>query len=1637
MGGLKHVYAQPAGWPLAARIPLIEVVDRHGNRLRYSYDGSGRVQEVRDDDDRFLHFEYGDCGLLERVLDHAGRSVVYWHDPDIEHLVEVVDTDGVALRHYRYDKPWLPEEMRHNIVEVVSSDGDTLVLNTYEEDPASWSWGRVTLQVRGEFAYQYRYTQLQSTPRLPEFRSVPAVRVEVLDPELAVTTSTFNGFGDLLDHRLRLVRDGSFRVVVHQFDYDEAGNRTMVRYPDGREEHRTYDHASADPRRRSLLLRREVRARTGFPDPSRIMWRGTYEPAFQLPRSVTDEDGNVTRYLYDLDAGTPGATGRLSEIRLPDATLDDGSAQSSTLWVELNVRGQCTAVVTAEGTRTELHYGTSGHELGLLSEVHHDVTGLDLVERFRYDPVGDVVAAHDATGGERRYAYDSHRRVRRQETVAVAGARAAVTIDRDADGDVVGITRPAGDYTDPILAGSDINDSIHRDPLGNVLRTVLAANTEHPRAVTQRVDYRGMPVSVVDALGTRVTQQFDERGMLLHKDSTGSDGTSLRETSVYDTSGRRVIHRTGPAADLRVDYTYDGFGRLSQVSSANGSIVEYEWGRDDLLVSESVTGDRGDGTAALLRLAAYDYDERGRLTKETVAVFADDPAAAVDSVTTYRYDGDNNRTAVTDPRGATTIFVHDALGRLVERRDAVGNATVHTYSGLDRLTRVERRDVTPAGVVSHAWEHAFDERGRRVRSTDPLGNSTVVVYDDRDVPVAVTSPLGVVQRRVVGPTGELMSVTRDELGLQVVHVWAYDAAGRLETYVDPAGEVTTMTYDGVGRQLEVTRPGFSSSRSFGADGRLAEEVLASGARVRMTYDAAGRLHSVDAQGGGLMPVPLITYTYDGLDRLVGASTGSSTTTRAYDSLGRLVSEGLDGVSVDVSHDDTTGQTELSWPSGRRERITTADNGFPVRVERLASGSLGDGPAVLAEIEPAGLDRYDEVTVSGELTAEATYDLGGRLTRLAYESQQQPVESFDYRFDADGRRGLEQAVERDAQRLWEHDGLDRVDGIADDFALSLSAAPGDQAAQDAEIATAATTAVGSAARWEHISYNDGDERVARQVDGVAPVAYSHLPGHRLSQAGPEPVTHQADGIRETDGGRRYVADALGRIRAVQRLDGTAVFELDYDALGRPVVLGVTGSTTTQLHYLGDRLLLESRAGAAVREYSPQPVTGAPLLVHVAGRSLTPVVDLSGSVRGYWEPQAGLVESHEFDPFGTPTMTDAGGTPLTTSNVGLEPSFAGMRWLPEAGLYLTRSRLYDPRHGAFLSPDPAGASDSPNPYAYVRHDPADLVDPRGELAFLAVLGIVAIGALVGGGLNAVRQGIAISEGAQEEFSWGELGLNMAIGGVLAPVAVFAPEIAIPLAAMGVSSGAQEISRGHYATGLFDIGTSIVGLRGATRSPSFLAPRSVRITNAKVVIARTDLNQAELGLHLRRVLTTNPETRASLQRQIGDVRIARAILDDPGITVRSLDPETRSVTERPLGFDPSELGWDGIRRDVQFYRPDGTRGGDLDISLPRLDVEIKLGERAGDTAGKVDARNTFLPERAGTPYVLASEIPPDVLGRWQQHPRAVPIDLRTAANHGFDGHLQVTPEMRGGTPYFLRDLLSPEALRYVFPSVGTGRK
>ena len=290
---------------------------------------------------------------------------------------------------------------------------------------------------------------------------------------------------------------------------------------------------------------------------------------------------------------------------------------------------------------------------------------------------------------------------------------------------------------------------------------------------------------------------------------------------------------------------------------------------------------------------------------------------------------------------------------------------------------------------------------------------------------------------------------------------------------------------------------------------------------------------------------------------------------------------------------------------------------------------------------------------------------------------------------------------------------------------------------------------------------------------------------------------------------YDADAFGRIVAV-RSGASAVCQIEYDALSRPVVVQQAGRAARSFHYVGDFVEQEDDGAVVASHVTLDADTGVPVARHLPGQRHYPVNDGRFNLIALADASGSLLETYRYQPFGAPRIFNAAGSPIPLSAFGVDPVFGGQRYLSSPALYLSTRRLMDPATGLFLSPDPNEYGDSPSLYVYAAQNPIDLVDPDGAWAVVGILVVMGIGALVAGGINAGRQGVQIIEGSKPTgFSGWELLESMLIGAVIAPALVFAPEAAVPLALAGVASGINEMKQGHIATGMFDIITALLPL------------------------------------------------------------------------------------------------------------------------------------------------------------------------------------------------------------------------------------
>jgi YD repeat-containing protein len=854
--GLIRIFERPPGYPRPDRIPLVRIEDRHGNAHDLTYDAEGRPVRVSDQVGREIVFEYGDCGLLERIRDHNGRAWRYYHDDDIEHLIAVVSPptpqfpDGVVTRYEYADRFREHPALRHNLTRVIDPDERELVENFYGDDLGTDDFGRVVRQEVGGYTTLFAATRLQFVPRTPDAINIPALRVEVDDPG-TLYVYTFNYRGDLLDERVRLASDGSFRLLARTYRYDNAGNMIERYEPNGFGALMTYNSAATDPRARGNLLRLELVAPPTAPAPSRIVQRFTYEPAFHRVKTSRDELGNQTTWIYDYEE-LVGTAGDAIRIEYPDATLADGTVQPRQERFTFNAFGQMTENQTSAGHRHRFDYvAAGGMTEGYLRTMTQDVGGADITLQFEYNGWGQQVAFVDGRGNRTENDIDDLGYLTAVRKPAIAGDMAETRYFYFPSGRVRREERPRGEYADPVIAEPYIAHEYQYDLFGTLSRTRYGVNTASPIEYLYERDSRGLVRSIRDPLGRRTQIAYDERGQVVAQTEAFGLPEQATWRYLYDANGnqRAIIDPAGH----RVDYAYDAWDRLRLMTlhgapDAERTRIRFTLNEFDKVERIRIDGLRSPGILGPLFDVTTTYDERGRpVTRQF------DQRSI-----TYFYDADDRVVSQTDQRGAVTTFQYNGINRVTRATDALGNEDRFSFDAAGNVIALERRESLPGGAIdSFITTVGYDARNRPTTVTDPLGRITSQEFDARDLRVGETDPLGRITRRSYGLRGELARISRDvSPGVTATHSVVFDLGGRIVAYQDPQGAVTSYGFDGRDRRTSVTYPnGQVHQFSYGARIQPASDLSPGGTRRDFSYRADGALSRID-----FTPAPGIAAT---------------------------------------------------------------------------------------------------------------------------------------------------------------------------------------------------------------------------------------------------------------------------------------------------------------------------------------------------------------------------------------------------------------------------------------------------------------------------------------------------------------------------------------------------------------------------------------------------------------------------------------------------------------------------------------------------------------------------------------------------------------------------------------------------------
>ena len=736
--------------------------------------------------------------------------------------------------------------------------------------------------------------------------------------------------------------------------------------------------------------------------------------------------------------------------------------------------------------------------------------------------------------------------------------------------------------------------------------TVVRDAQGHP--TTYLYNDLGMVTEVVDALGNR--QKFEYQG-----------GHLVKKT---DALGRET------------EFTYDIYGRVIGVKQPGGAETKHEYTPDG---AETIT----DAGGNVLTLLSY----QGKM----ILALADAPDQPL---LTTEADPENNAILLTDANGASSRLFYDAAGRMAGleqplgqrfqyQYDAQGNRTAisdpagaavrFAYDPMNRLSAIQRDG-------GSGFQFHYDAEGQLAYFVDGNRRATNYRRDGFERVTAVTSPLGATNRYDYDRYNRLTKIS-DARNAETR--FEYNALGQLERILRPDGRCEYLTYDAAGQRLRfLDRGGIAADSEYDADGNRTGLRYIDGVALEFGYDAAGRI--------------------------VRAANADCETTFAYDELGRLTEETLDGAAIRYEYNKTGQLAALVLPTDEAIRYGYDANGRLTRVTDMDRGqhqfTYSDAGPLLSHTFPNGLTARYELNPLG-LTEKAEWFRPG---------SSRPVAAQSYRYD--GNDSLTEIADSELGRVeFEYD-------------------PAGQITQAAHQ---------NAGLSEFFAYdptgNPTDLNQARNLNYDPCNQLRNGLGIRCLYDERGNVTY----LEDQRGAFRFHYSGQNLMTRADLPDGSSV-EYAYDPFGRRI-LKKWGETETRYLWAGHQLLAESVNGdrEEMRWYIFLPRSFAPLAMRVDGAAYYFHCGERNAPERVSDQSGDTVWLADYAAFGEAR--------IRTAQISHALRLPGQFYDAETGLHYNRARYYHPQWGRYLTPDPLGFRGGLNLYAYAKNNPLKYADPLG--------------------------------------------------------------------------------------------------------------------------------------------------------------------------------------------------------------------------------------------------------------------------------------------------------------------------------------
>lgn len=959
---------------------------------------------------------------------------------------------------------------------------------------------------------------------------------------------------------------------------------------------------------------------------------------------------------------------------------------------------------------------------------------------FGYDRVGNLTSSIDGNGNLTTFEVNA-----RGQVVSVRrGAISYRSTNFDPDPPPNGVVsrqmynardeivlRQVQDLGDLSGTGGFIDTLFEYDLLGDMVRLTQEAGFGIFNQTTYSYDAQQNRIGVRLPAGNQHTMSHDARGLLtavtrgdfdLDAANAPPPGTS-QQTYQYDGNGNPRVFVDGRGQPW--GFTYDGLDRRVRGEVVPGSsFFDVTYTPTEAIQRIVVR----DGLGTILYDANYLYDQIGRITRMDQAILSAagapiNESADGDHITSMvtEYDRNSRRSRVLNDSSALTDFDHDGAGRMVNKRDSLGNRAVLTYDDNANPLTVLDVDVGPVGTENYSSTSAFDRLNRLKSTTDAAGNVATFGYDSRDNQILLRDKLGNTTSYAYDAMNRRTRITRDlraggtgagAVIDQITHTFEYDPNGRLGGVLDPKGHETRYAYDALDRKIEDRFDDDTTIEySFDANDNVIRVKDANGSMITIAYDVPDRpISRVVAAAPGTHAIQQ-SFAYDGFNRLVSAAdqndqgpSEATTLTFQYDSLNHVRQEGSRFGANPIrtftyNYDGNGNRRTATYPfggnrtysydaMGRLSSIADGVSAFNVLYgylgpERIAERRHGNGTRK-SYLNPAGVIDigYDNLK---RVRAVRHYDAGGAIQA-----------GFDYTRDVMGN------IQRDVrlhnagvQDQYMYDSAYRV--------VSFNRDVGGASPQNVQYTLdrvgnwVQRIVNGTPFGYTPNNLNEYDENQAGGVrvdDGLADDTEDNLLTGIFDGRN---QGHDANGDLTVDGTKIYEYDALHRLVFVRDdppgpPPATLVAHYVYDALNRRIAR-IDNTTGQRFRYAYDSEALVSEV-----QLSNLNIEGAPLRRFqrgvnqelVATQRLTVPVglfylhdDVRGSLVMATSTAAVIQERVTYDENGTPRFENSANVPTGATESLFTPFLHGGRfWDRETQLYEERGAMYAPRLGRHL-------------------------------------------------------------------------------------------------------------------------------------------------------------------------------------------------------------------------------------------------------------------------------------------------------------------------------------------------------------------